>query len=75
MSSSSDDVHPMIDESSVPFHTKQGKMSRGLRHPERRVEARRQQHNENEPSSSGEIGFRISSSYTFMPQQYLIKVG
>ncbi|VEL08774.1 unnamed protein product [Protopolystoma xenopodis] len=41
----------------------------GLRQPERRIKAKQLQYNGIHPSSSGEIGLRIFSSFTFMPNE------
>ncbi|VEL16437.1 unnamed protein product [Protopolystoma xenopodis] len=38
----------MMDESSAHFHSKQGRMSRGLRQLERRIKAKRFQYNVNQ---------------------------
>ncbi|VEL29888.1 unnamed protein product [Protopolystoma xenopodis] len=43
MSSSSNDVHHMMDENSARFHPKRGWLSRGPRQPERRIKAAIQQ--------------------------------
>ncbi|VEL16449.1 unnamed protein product [Protopolystoma xenopodis] len=56
----------MMDESSARFHPKRWRTSRGLRQPERRNKAKRLQYNAIQPSSSGEIALRISSSCTFI---------
>ncbi|VEL13650.1 unnamed protein product [Protopolystoma xenopodis] len=66
MSSSSDDVHCLMEESSSRFHLKRRRMSRRLRQPERRIKAKRLHYNGMHPSSSGELELRISSSCTFM---------
>ncbi|VEL39362.1 unnamed protein product [Protopolystoma xenopodis] len=58
----SDDVHHMMDGSSVCFQMKRKRKSRGLRQPERRTEAKQLQYDGNHSSSSDEIEFRISSS-------------
>ncbi|VEL23103.1 unnamed protein product [Protopolystoma xenopodis] len=54
MSSSSDDVHHLMDESSVRFYPKRGR-SRGLSQPERRIKAKRLQYSGIHPSPSDEI--------------------
>ncbi|VEL06816.1 unnamed protein product [Protopolystoma xenopodis] len=63
--SSSDDVHHLMDESSGRFHPKRERKSRGLRQYEYRIKAKRLQY-EFHPSSSGEIDQRISSSCAFI---------
>ncbi|VEL43951.1 unnamed protein product [Protopolystoma xenopodis] len=45
MNLSSDDVHQMMDKSLAPFHPKRGRMSRGMRQPERRIKANGLQYN------------------------------
>ncbi|VEL08871.1 unnamed protein product, partial [Protopolystoma xenopodis] len=50
MSSNSDDVHRIMDESSACFRPKRER-SRGLRQPERRIKAKRLPYSWIQPSS------------------------
>ncbi|VEL12484.1 unnamed protein product [Protopolystoma xenopodis] len=70
MSSSSDDVHHMLDENPARFQPKRVSMSCGLRKPERRIYAKRLRYNAIHPSSSGEIDIRIY----FHPLSYEMEV-
>ncbi|VEL16732.1 unnamed protein product [Protopolystoma xenopodis] len=61
----------MMDESSAHFHPKRYRRSLELRQPERGMKAKRLLFNAIQPSSSGEVGLRISSSCTFMRNESL----
>ncbi|VEL36308.1 unnamed protein product [Protopolystoma xenopodis] len=61
MSSGSDDVHHMMDESSACFNLKRGRMPRGLRQPERRIKAKWLQYNGIKPLAFVELNLRICS--------------
>ncbi|VEL32864.1 unnamed protein product [Protopolystoma xenopodis] len=66
MTPSSDDVYHMMDESLARFNPKRGRKSRRLRQHEYRIKAKQLQFNAIYPSSSGENGQRIFSSFAFM---------
>ncbi|VEL08345.1 unnamed protein product [Protopolystoma xenopodis] len=66
MSPSSDAVRHMTAESPVRSNRKRQRLSCVPRQPERGIKTKRLQYNCNQPSSSGQIDLRISSSCTFM---------
>ncbi|VEL34625.1 unnamed protein product [Protopolystoma xenopodis] len=74
MSSSSDNVHHVMDEILARFYPKLERMTRGLRQHERRIQAKWLQNNSNLPSFSGETNQRISSSYTSIPNGIVMEV-
>ncbi|VEL09249.1 unnamed protein product [Protopolystoma xenopodis] len=59
----------MMDESPARFHPKRGRRSRGLRQPERRIKAKQLQYSGIQPTFSGEVDIRISSSCTFIRKE------
>ncbi|VEL24089.1 unnamed protein product [Protopolystoma xenopodis] len=56
----------MANESSTRLRPKPWKMSCELHQPECRINAKRRQYNANQPTSSGEVDVRITSSFTSM---------
>ncbi|VEL16577.1 unnamed protein product, partial [Protopolystoma xenopodis] len=75
MSSSTDDVHHMMEENSASFHSKRGNMSRGPRQTEHRIKSKWLQHNWNQPSYSGIKSSQLYKWITKTMQDYAIASG